>query len=102
MNKCLDRVNDRHFRNPGVSSYAIIPRCSPNLRVFFFIVTSIVYVCDGVKEMDNPRLTRRCPEHIRRDYAEREERVDELAGQGADRQRFVVPIVTSRRSHVEI
>ncbi len=30
MNKCLERVNDRHFRNPGVLSYAMIPRCRPN------------------------------------------------------------------------
>ncbi len=35
MNKCLERVNDRHFWNPGVFSYAIIPRCRPNSRVFF-------------------------------------------------------------------
>ncbi len=35
MNECLERVNDRHFGNPGVFSYAIIPRCCPNSRVFF-------------------------------------------------------------------
>ncbi len=35
MNKCLKRVNDRRFWNPGVFSYAMIPRCHPNLRVFF-------------------------------------------------------------------
>ncbi len=45
MNKCLKRVNDRHFWNPGVFSYAMIPRCHPNSLVFFFfffffIVTS--------------------------------------------------------------
>ncbi len=34
-NKCLERVNDRHFRNPGVFSYAMTPRCRPNSRVFF-------------------------------------------------------------------
>jgi hypothetical protein len=44
MNKCLERVNDQHFWNPGVFSYAIILRCLPNSRVFFFfIVTSIVH-----------------------------------------------------------
>jgi hypothetical protein len=35
MNKCLERVNDRHFWNPGVFSYAMIPRCRPNERFFF-------------------------------------------------------------------
>ncbi len=35
MNKCLYKVNGRHFWNPGVFSYAIIPRCRPNSRVFF-------------------------------------------------------------------
>jgi hypothetical protein len=39
--KCLKRVHDRHFWNPGVVSYAMIPRCHP---VFFSIVISIV--CD--------------------------------------------------------
>jgi hypothetical protein len=43
MNKCLERVNDRHFWNPGVFSYAMIPRCRPNSRVFFFHCQSIVY-----------------------------------------------------------
>jgi hypothetical protein len=43
MNECLERVNDRLFWNPGVFSYAMIPRWHPNSRVFFFIVTSIVY-----------------------------------------------------------
>ncbi len=44
MNNCLERVNDRHFWNPGVFSYAMILSCRPNSRVFFFfIVTSIVY-----------------------------------------------------------
>jgi hypothetical protein len=33
----------RHFWNPGVFSCAMIPRCRPNSRVYFFIVTSIVY-----------------------------------------------------------
>ncbi len=36
MKKCLERVNDWHFWNPGVFSYAMIPRCHPNSRVFFF------------------------------------------------------------------
>ncbi len=36
MNKCLEMVNDRHFWNPGVFSNAMIPRCRPNSRVFFF------------------------------------------------------------------
>ncbi len=35
MNKCLERVNDRHFWNPRVVSYAMIPRCHPNSRVSF-------------------------------------------------------------------
>jgi hypothetical protein len=43
MNKCLKRVDGRHYWTPGVVSYAMIPRCRPNSRVFFFIVTSIVY-----------------------------------------------------------
>jgi hypothetical protein len=43
MNKCLERVNDRHFWNPGVFSYAMKPRCRPNSRVFFFIIISLVY-----------------------------------------------------------
>ncbi len=42
MNKCLRGFDDRHFWNPGVFSYAMIPRCRPNSRAFF-IVTSIVY-----------------------------------------------------------
>jgi hypothetical protein len=46
MNKFLERVDDRHFWNPGVFSYAIIPRCHLNSRVFFFIVLSIVYEDD--------------------------------------------------------
>jgi hypothetical protein len=49
MNKCLERVNDRHFWNPGVFSYAMIPRCRHNSRVFFFIVQSIVYEEDSTK-----------------------------------------------------
>ncbi len=43
MNKCLERVGDRRFWNPGFFSYAMIPRCRPNSRGFFFIVASIVY-----------------------------------------------------------
>ncbi len=43
MNECLEMVNDWHFWNPRVFSYSMIPRCRPNARVFFFIVTSIVY-----------------------------------------------------------
>ncbi len=35
MNTCLKRVNDRHFWNPEVFSYAMILRCRPNSRVFF-------------------------------------------------------------------
>jgi hypothetical protein len=35
MNKCLERVDDQHIWNPGVFSYAMIPRCHPNSRVFF-------------------------------------------------------------------
>jgi hypothetical protein len=46
MNKSLERVNDRHFCNPGVFSYAMIPRCCPNARVIFFFVPSIVYDWD--------------------------------------------------------
>jgi hypothetical protein len=42
MNKHLERVNDLHFWNPGVFSYAMIPRCCPHSRLFFFIFTSIV------------------------------------------------------------
>jgi hypothetical protein len=36
MNKCLERVNGRHFWNPGVFSYAMIPRWRANLKHFFF------------------------------------------------------------------
>ncbi len=39
MNKCLEKVIDRHFWNPGVFSYAMMPRCRPNSRVFYFIIT---------------------------------------------------------------
>ncbi len=35
MNKCLERVNDRHFWNPGVFSYAMMPRCRHNSSFFF-------------------------------------------------------------------
>jgi hypothetical protein len=45
MNKCLERVNDRHFWNPKVFSYAMIPIDVTQTQefLFFFIVTSIVY-----------------------------------------------------------
>ncbi len=36
MNKCFEKVNDRQFRNPGVFSYAMIPRCRPKSIFFFF------------------------------------------------------------------
>ncbi len=36
MNKCLRRVDGRHFWIPGVFSYAMMPRCRSNSRVFFF------------------------------------------------------------------
>jgi hypothetical protein len=55
MNKCLERVNGRHFWNPGVVSYAMIPRCHPNSRIFFFIVTSIVYDFTSVLVWTMPR-----------------------------------------------
>jgi hypothetical protein len=43
-NKCMERINDRPFWNPGVFCYAMIPRWRPNFNVFFFlIVTSIIY-----------------------------------------------------------
>jgi hypothetical protein len=48
MNKRLEMVNDRHFWNPGVFSYAMMPRCRPNSRVFFFIVSSIVYALKSI------------------------------------------------------
>jgi hypothetical protein len=35
MNKCFERVNERHFWNPGVFSYTMIPRLRPNLKLFF-------------------------------------------------------------------
>ncbi len=45
VNKCFLKVNDRHFWNPQVISYAIIcNRCRPN-STFFSIVASIVYGC---------------------------------------------------------
>ncbi len=44
MNECLETVNDRHFWNPGVVSYAMIPDVAPTQKFFFFIVTSIVCV----------------------------------------------------------
>ncbi len=40
MSKCLERVDDRHFWNPGVFSYAMIPRCCLNSIVFFFFSSS--------------------------------------------------------------
>ncbi len=37
MNKCLERVNGRHFWNSGIFSCVMIPRrYHPNSRVFFF------------------------------------------------------------------
>jgi hypothetical protein len=42
MKKRLERVNDRHSWNPGVFSYAMIPKCRPNSKGFF-IVASVVY-----------------------------------------------------------
>ncbi len=46
MNKCLERVNDRHFWNPGVFSYAMITKCRPNSRVFFHRhIYTVAYVC---------------------------------------------------------
>ncbi len=47
MNKCSERVNDRHFWNPGVFSYGMIPRCRPNSTVCLFNVASIVQVRRG-------------------------------------------------------
>jgi hypothetical protein len=49
MNKCMKRVNDRHFWNPGVFGYAMIPRCRLN-STLFFMVLSIVYAWNGVME----------------------------------------------------
>ncbi len=45
MNKCLERVDNRHFWNPRVFSNAMIQNIAPTqeLVFFFFIVTSIVY-----------------------------------------------------------
>ncbi len=58
MNKCLEGVNDRLFWNPGVISYAMIPRWRPNLKLFI-IVTSIVHDCDCLSpfrsEVDHAR-----------------------------------------------
>jgi hypothetical protein len=34
MYKCLETANDQHFWNHGVVSYAMIPRCLPNIIVF--------------------------------------------------------------------
>ncbi len=45
MNKCLERVNDRHFWNPRVLSYAMIPRYRPNSRLFFFFHRRIYSLC---------------------------------------------------------
>ncbi len=36
MDKCLERVDDRHFSTLGVFSYAMIPPCRPNSRDFIF------------------------------------------------------------------
>jgi hypothetical protein len=47
-NKCLERVNDQNFWNPGIFSYAMIPATSPTEEFFFFIVTSIVYAINKV------------------------------------------------------
>jgi hypothetical protein len=78
MNKCLERVNGRFFWNPGVFSYATIPRCRPNSRFFFFIVASTVHdatykvinaqalpwhnpplpLCPGLMGLCRPPLTR--------------------------------------------
>jgi hypothetical protein len=39
MNKCLERFHDRHFWNPGVFSYAMIPRCRLNSTVIFIVAS---------------------------------------------------------------
>jgi hypothetical protein len=59
MSKCLERVNDRHFWNPGVFSYAMMRRCGPNSRLFF-IVTSIVYAIHESKKNKIKQRTRGC------------------------------------------
>ncbi len=63
MNKCLKRVYDRHFWNPGVFSYAMILKCRPNSRVIFFIVASIVY---AARPLINLHLRLRVPVGNRR------------------------------------
>jgi hypothetical protein len=50
MNKCLKRVNDRQFWNPGVFSYSMIPDVA-STQEFFFIVTSMV-VFGAVRDFD--------------------------------------------------
>ncbi len=49
MNSAWKGLMTGIFWNPGVFSYAMIPRCRPNSRFFFFIVTSIVYGGSTVK-----------------------------------------------------
>jgi hypothetical protein len=57
VNKCFLRVNDWHFWNPEVISYAMIPRRRPSSTIFFPIVASVIYCdeqhfagCHGKKE----------------------------------------------------
>jgi hypothetical protein len=42
MNKCMERVNDRHLESWSLQ-LRNDTKMSPNSRIFFFIVTSIVY-----------------------------------------------------------
>ncbi len=48
MNKCLERVDDRHFCNLEVFSYAVIARYRPNWSLFFFPFSFLFIVASRV------------------------------------------------------
>ncbi len=50
----LERVNARHFWNPGVFSYAMIPRCRPTSRGFFSALSHL----KSMQYPDSPSTTR--------------------------------------------
>ncbi len=57
MTKCLERVNDRHFWNPGVFSYTMVPRCPTNSRLFSSSQCHIYSLwCDRI-DAGKPRTT---------------------------------------------
>ncbi len=57
MNKCLERVDDRHFWTHGVLNYTMIPKCRPNSRVHRHIYSRWWYVdvCNLLRSIFHPK-----------------------------------------------